>query len=146
MMMGIAPQWLWLTAGILLLAAETTAPGVFLFWIGLAAMATGLALFVVPLAFMPQLVLFAVLALAAVVAGRFLQVRSRDAASDAPFLNERGRSLLGKSFPLESPIVNGAGSVRIGDTVWRVAGADAPAGARVTVKGVDGGTLLVEHG
>lgn len=143
-MMGIAPQWLWLTAGILLLAAETTAPGVFLFWIGLAAIVTGLLLFVTPLSFMVQLITFALLGLVTVAVGRYLQTRQRGDASDAPFLNERGRSLLGKSYPLESAIVNGAGSVRIGDTVWRVAGPEAPVGARVTVRSVDGGTLIVE--
>jgi membrane protein implicated in regulation of membrane protease activity len=143
-MAGIASSWLWLTAGILLLAAEAALPGVFLFWIGLAAMATGLVLFVVALPLMPQLVLFAMLGLAAVALGRFLQLRSRHGPDDAPFLNERGRSLVGKVLPLETAIVNGAGTVRIGDSVWRVAGADQPAGARVTVKGVDGGTLLVE--
>ena len=143
-MAGIASSWLWLTAGILLLAAEAAMPGVFLFWIGLAAVATGLVLFAVSLSLVPQLVLFAFLGLAAVAIGRFLQLRSQHGPADAPFLNERGRSLVGMVLPLETAIVNGVGAVRIGDSVWRVAGADQPAGARVAVKGVDGGTLLVE--
>ncbi len=119
---GIASSWLWLTAGILLLAAEAAMPGVFLFWIGLAAVATGILLFVFPWALVPQLVLFALLALVAIATGRFLQSRSKHGPEDAPFLNERGRSLVGKVLPLETAIVNGAGSVRIGDSVWRVTG------------------------
>jgi inner membrane protein len=53
MLSGIASHWLWLAGGVLLLAAETMLPGVFLFWIGLAAIATGLALFVLPLSLTP---------------------------------------------------------------------------------------------
>jgi inner membrane protein len=35
--------------------------------------------------------------------------------------------------------------VRIGDTVWRVSGPDAPAGSRVKVTSTDGPTLFVEQ-
>jgi inner membrane protein len=143
-MIGIAPQWLWLAGGLVLLAAEALAPGVFLFWIGLAAIATGLILLAAPLSLVPQLLVFAALGLAAIALGRLIQRREKAQATDAPFLNERGRALVGRVYPLETAIVNGAGSVRIGDTVWRVTGADAAAGARVKVTGVDGGTLVVE--
>jgi hypothetical protein len=142
---GIAPQWLWLTAGLLLLAAETALPGVFLFWIGLAAIATGALLFALPLSLVAQLLSFAALGLAAVALGRVVQLRESRRPTDAPFLNERGRALVGRVYPLETAIVNGAGSVRIGDSVWRVTGTDAEAGARVKITGVDGGTLMVER-
>jgi membrane protein implicated in regulation of membrane protease activity len=46
-------------------------------------------------------------------------------------------------FTLEKPIVDGAGTVRIGDTVWRVAGPDAPAGSRVKIVQADGANLTV---
>ena len=45
---------------------------------------------------------------------------------------------------MEKPIVNGSGTVRIGDTLWRVSGPDAPAGGRVKVMRADGPTLVVE--
>jgi len=143
-MMGIAPAWIWLSVGILLLAAETAVPGVFLIWIGLAALATGLALFTTPLDAAAQLLIFAALGLAMIGLGLIIQSRQRPNPSDAPFLNERARSLLGQVLPLESAIVNGAGSVRIGDSVWRVTGPEAAVGSRVIVTGVDGGTLTVE--
>jgi membrane protein implicated in regulation of membrane protease activity len=54
------------------------------------------------------------------------------------------KSMIGAVYPLESAIVNGAGSVRIGDSVWRVTGADLSAGTKVKVTGVDGSTLTVE--
>ena len=42
------------------------------------------------------------------------------------------------------PIVDGVGTVRIGDTVWRVNGPDGPAGSRVKVTRTDGANLIVE--
>jgi membrane protein implicated in regulation of membrane protease activity len=41
------------------------------------------------------------------------------------------------------PIENGFGKVRVGDTLWRVKGDDAPAGDKVEVTGTDGVLLLV---
>ncbi len=64
--------------------------------------------------------------------------------TDAPFLNERGREMIGKVLPLETGIVNGTGSVRIGDSVWRVTGEDRAAGEKVRIAGIEGGTLKVE--
>ena len=46
-------------------------------------------------------------------------------------------------FTLEKPIVDGSGTVRIDDTIWRVAGPDAPAGSRVKVVSADGASLTV---
>ena len=40
-------------------------------------------------------------------------------------------------------VFDGNGTVRIGDTVWRVAGPDTPAGTRVKVVQVDGANLTV---
>jgi inner membrane protein len=141
---GISAHWLWLAGGILLLAAETMLPGIFLFWIGLAAIGTGLILWVIPSSLTLQLVLFAILGLASILLGRVVQNRQKGDATDAPFLNERGKGMIGKVYALETAIVNGAGSVRIGDSVWRVTGVDRAAGAQVKITGVDGGTLVVE--
>jgi inner membrane protein len=47
-------------------------------------------------------------------------------------------------FTLEKPIVDGFGTIGIDDTVWRVAGPDAPAGSKVKVTRVDGAALHVE--
>jgi membrane protein implicated in regulation of membrane protease activity len=44
---------------------------------------------------------------------------------------------------LEKPIIDGSGTVRIDDTIWRVAGPDAPAGSRVKVVHADGASLTV---
>jgi membrane protein implicated in regulation of membrane protease activity len=44
---------------------------------------------------------------------------------------------------LEKPIIDGAGTVRIDDTIWRVAGPDTPAGSRVRIVQADGASLTV---
>jgi membrane protein implicated in regulation of membrane protease activity len=134
--------WNWLIFGFILMALEVIAPGVFLFWLGLAAILIGLISFVVELSWQLQLVLFAVFAAAAVPVWRRL-ARPNLEASDSPFLNRRSEALLGREFTLEKPIIDGSGTVRIGDTVWRVAGPDTPAGTRVKVVQVDGANLTV---
>ncbi len=134
--------WNWLIFGFILMALEVLAPGVFLFWLGLAALLVGLVSFVVHLAWQTQLVLFALFAAAAVPVWRRL-ARGSSEASESPFLNQRSQALLGREFTLEKPIIDGSGTVRIGDTVWRVAGPDTPAGTRVKVVQVDGANLTV---
>ncbi|RJF70517.1 NfeD family protein [Rhodopseudomonas palustris] len=140
--------WNWLIVGFILMALELLAPGIFLFWLGLAALLTGLATFafaaVAALSWQAQFLLFAVLAVAAVPLWRRV-ARGGEAESTAtnPFLNRRTDALVGREFTLERPIVGGVGSVRIDDTFWRVTGPDVPAGSRVKIVQADGVNLIV---
>jgi len=52
--------------------------------------------------------------------------------------------MIGQTFTLEKPIVDGVGTIRVGDTIWRVSGTDRPAGGRVKVTRVDGANLIVD--
>ncbi|HSV22184.1 MAG TPA: hypothetical protein VLJ17_04055 [Xanthobacteraceae bacterium] len=45
---------------------------------------------------------------------------------------------------MEKPIVDGSGTIGIDDTVWRITGADIPAGSRVRVARDDGTALHLE--
>jgi inner membrane protein len=135
--------WNWLIFGVILMALELHAPGIFLFWLGLAALLVGLVSFAFTPSWQVQLLMFAVFAAAAVPVWRRL-ARSNTAVSVSnPFLNKRADALVGRVFTLEKPIVDGAGTVRIDDTVWRVAGPDAPAGSRVRIVQADGASLTV---
>jgi len=135
--------WNWLIFGFILMALELAAPGVFLFWLGLAALLVGLLSFAITPSWQTQLLMFAVVAAAAVPAWRHF-ARSATAASQSnPFLNRRNQALIGREFTLEKPIIDGAGTVRIDDTVWRIAGPDTPAGSRVKVIRADGASLTV---
>ena len=135
--------WNWLIIGFILMALEVLAPGVFLFWLGLAALLVGLISFGVAISWQIQLLMFAIFAAAAVPVWRRLARLKPDARAASPFLNKRADALLGREFTLEKPIVDGNGTMRIGDTVWRVAGPDTPAGTRVKVVQVDGANLTV---
>jgi membrane protein implicated in regulation of membrane protease activity len=135
--------WNWLIFGIILMALELAAPGVFMFWLGLAALLVGLLSFVVHPAWQSQILMFAVFAAAAVPLWRRV-ARSNTAVSKTnPFLNKRADALVGRVFTLEKPIIDGSGTVRIDDTIWRVAGPDVPAGSRVRIVQADGASLTV---
>ena len=135
--------WNWLIFGVLLMALELLAPGVFLFWLGLAALLVGLLSFAIEPSWQTQLLMFAVFAAAAVPAWRRLAKSEGSVSKSNPFLNKRTEALIGRVFTLEKPIVDGAVTVRIDDTVWRVAGPDAPAGSRVKIVQADGASLTV---
>jgi membrane protein implicated in regulation of membrane protease activity len=137
--------WNWLIFGLILMALELLAPGVFLFWLGLAALLVGLLSFVfnVNPSWQLQILMFAVFAAAAVPLWRRVARKHTAASKSNPFLNKRSDALVGRVFTLEKPIVDGAGTVRIDDTIWRVAGPDAPAGSRVRIVHADGASLTV---
>src|ERR1019366_8872533 len=58
--------WNWLIFGVILMALELLAPGVFLFWLGLAALLVGLLSFAFNPSWQLQILMFAVFAVAAV--------------------------------------------------------------------------------
>ena len=135
--------WNWLIFGVILMALELIVPGVFLFWLGLAALLVGLSSFAINPSWQVQILMFAIFAAAAVPLWRRV-ARSNTAVSKSnPFLNKRADALVGRVFTLEKPIIDGSGTVRIDDTIWRVAGPDAPAGSRVKVVHADGASLTV---
>jgi membrane protein implicated in regulation of membrane protease activity len=135
--------WNWLIFGFVLMGLELLAPGVFLFWLGLAAMLVGLLLFAINPAWQTQLLMFAVFAVAAVPAWRYFARSASSHSVSNPFLNRRTEAMIGREFTLEKPIVDGSGTLRIDDTIWRVAGPDTPAGSRVRIVQADGASLTV---
>ena len=135
--------WNWLIFGFVLMALELLAPGVFLFWLGLSSLMVGLVSFAINPSWQTQLLMFAVFAVASVPAWRYFARSASSHSQSNPFLNRRTEAMIGREFTLEKPIVGGTGTVRIDDTIWRVAGPDAPAGSRVKVVRADGASLTV---
>ena len=135
--------WNWLIAGFILMALELLAPGVFMFWLGLAALLVGLLSFAINPSWQVQFLMFAVFAVAAVPLWRRVARSNSSVSASNPFLNKRTDALIGRVFTLEKPIIDGFGTVRIDDTFWRVAGPDAPAGSRVKIVKADGSSLTV---
>ena len=106
----------WILAGLLLIL-ELTAPAYFFLWLGIAAAATGLLLLVFPsIPLELQLVLFAVLSVAAVIVWRKYR-ESNPVVSDQPNLNRRGEQYSGRIFTLGQPIVDGVGKVTVDDSM-----------------------------
>jgi len=135
--------WSWMILAAVLFVLELLAPGIFFMWFGLAALATGLIMFRYDLGWQWQLIWFCGLSLASVlIASRYL--RGHPLESDQPLLNQRAAQLIGQTFDLVDPIVNGRGSIHSGDTIWRVEGPALPKGARIKVVAVDGSVLKVE--
>lgn len=138
--------WSWLVLGFILLALEIVVPGVFLVWIGLAAIVTGiLSIALWDAGFWPwqaQVLVFLLLSLIAAWAGARL-VRSRETLTDEPLLNQRAEQLVGRTAVLDEAIREGRGRIRLGDTLWLVTGPDLPAGTRVRVVAARGGELSV---
>lgn len=145
MILELGP-WSWLVLGLILLAGELVVPGIFLIWIGIAAIIVGaISLLIWDAGFWTwqvQVLVFLALAIAAALLGR--RFMHKQDFSDQPLLNRRGEQLIGKTATLETAIENGRGRIRIDDTIWRVAGPDLEAGTKVRISGVIDATLTVE--
>ena len=138
------PHWGWLALGLVLAIAEMAIPGVFLIWLAGAALITGVVSWVVPIGVPLQIVLFAVLAIVSVFAGK-RYLRDNPILAADPMMNDRGARLVGESVIVTHVIEGGSGRVKLGDSEWLVRGPDAEPGTRMRVTGHDGAVLLVEH-
>jgi inner membrane protein len=136
--------WNWFILAGILFGLEILLPGTFLLWLGFAAVAVGLISLGIDWSWQLQLISFGVLSLVAILAWRRLGTRV-EPVGDRPFLNRRADAFVGRIFTLEKPIMDGSGTLRIDDTVWRVSGPDSPAGSRVRVTRADGTTLVVDR-
>ena len=135
--------WSWLIAGLVLLGLELLLPGGVFVWLGIAAMITALVSFAFPLDWPREFGLFGILGILAIVV--WLRViRLRGNRTDRPLLNRRAERFVGQEAVLDEPITDGYGRVPLGDTVWRIAGPDLPAGRRVRIVGHEGAVLKVE--
>jgi hypothetical protein len=136
--------WAWIVLGLVLVGGEMLAPGVFLLWLGLAALLTGAIVGLTGLAWQGALLVFAALAVASVLLGRAVTRHRSEEPDTASGLNDRGRQLIGKVFKLEATMAGGEGRIRVGDSSWRITGPELLAGTEVRVVRVDGATLVVE--
>src|SRR5437763_14345699 len=84
--------WNWLIVGLLLMGLELLAPGVFLFWLGLAALLVGGLSFAINPSWQSQILLFAIFAAAAVPLWRRVARRDTATGSSNPFLNKRAEA------------------------------------------------------
>ncbi len=139
-----ATFWTWAIVAVVLVTFEIFAPGIAFLWLGLAAAAVSLIVFIAPdIAWPLQLVIYAVLAVVAVVLGRRFVKRHPVSTTDRT-LNRRGAQYVGRVFTLMTPIENGRGKLKVDDTTWVVEGPDLPAGTHVRVTAVENVVFRVE--
>ena len=136
------PGLIWILVGILLLFGELFLPGVFLLWIGLATIATGLLVMLFDPTFGSTVLLFNLLLLAGVGLG----IKYRPKTRGHPAVNMANSGLVGRSGHVIS--VDSVGlRVRVGDSDWA---ARLPRdiestmeGTAVRIEAVDGTVLVV---
>lgn len=125
-LMVVHPHIFWLSLGGLLLAAEMLGGNGYLLWSGVAAVITGLVVWLVPLGWEWQGVMFAILTLlAAWLWWKWLARGVRGQKHSDSNLNQRGH-------------------MRVGDSSWPVsASEDLGAGTHVEVIAIEGITLII---
>ena len=140
---GLAAHWVWLTLGLVLAGLEMLVPGVYLIWLALAAIVTGVLTLTLDLSLPVQVVDFVFLSLIiAFSAKRFL--RDRPIESSDPLMNRRGARMVGETALVVQAIEHGSGRVKLGDSEWIARGPNIAVGERVRISGSEGAILLVE--
>jgi hypothetical protein len=134
-------HWWWLIGGLVLLSAVMLVPGVYLVWLGVAALLTGVLAFALPLP--AELASFAALSVGTTLLGRGWY-RTRPVVSSNPLLNDRGAQLIGQVVSVVEAGADGRLRVKVGDGVWTARGTAAQLGQEVRIIGSDGQTLIVE--
>ncbi|HRW29265.1 MAG: NfeD family protein [Emcibacteraceae bacterium] len=137
--------WFWFVLTLVLLGLEMMVPGVIFLWLAIAAIFVGGIVYIDgAIGWEVQFVIFSVLGIISVYAGRNY-LKKNPIKSEDENLNVRGARYIGKKYKLERALVNGEGKIRIGDTLWLVRGDfDGEVGMTVRVTGSDGTVLLVE--
>ena len=131
----------WFLAGVALLAAEVPVPGLYLMWLGLAALGTGALTLALALPLAAEVAVFVTLAALSVALGwRLRRASPTRLPVNLPASGLVGRAAVALAF--EGP----EGRVRVGDTDWpaRLDRGDTPApGTMLRVVRVEGVTLVV---
>lgn len=138
-------HWFWFVLALVLLGLEMAIPGVIFLWLAIAgAIVGGLVYADGSIGWEIQFVIFSVLGIISVYAGR-TYLRKNPIVSEDENLNDRGSRYVGNKYVLERELINGEGKIRIGDSLWLVRGDfDGEVGSSVRVTGSDGTVLLVK--
>ncbi len=136
------PGLIWVLTGLALLGGELLLPGIYLVWVGAAAIGTGLLLLIAA----PSFTLAVAVFLGLLAAGIGLSLKLRPRGGPAHRVNAPEAGLAGR----HATVVEAEGTtlrVRLGDSDWPARlprGVAMPApGTAVRVEAVDGNTLVV---
>ena len=135
----------WGLLGIILVGVELVTGSTYILWPAVAALIVAICVFVLPLSWGVQFVIFFVLSVALLVVGHFY-VRPLLKSGEPSDINDPSRSMLGRRVTAFVDFENGHGRVTVGDTQWKAAssGADPKEGDQLVITSLKGTTLFVE--
>lgn len=135
----------WLIFGVVLLTLEVLTGTTYILWPAVAALLVGVLVFVVPLSWELQFLLFFIISAVLLFAGHkyFQPLMQGGEPSD---LNDRARSMLGRRVKAATNFETGRGRVHVGDTQWQAVmeEGDALEGDELKIIAVQGTILQVE--
>lgn len=138
--------WVWLVVGGVAMLLELLVAGVFLFWLGLGALVTGVVLLSLPdLPLWAQITVFIIAMFASLGIGIRVTRRQKGNAASST-LNLGMKALVGHSAVAVDSFVHGQGRVRVQDTTYQAKsqGAEVKAGDRLEIVGVEGNCYWVK--
>jgi inner membrane protein len=132
--------WAWIIAGAVIAGLEILVPGMFLLWIGIGAVATGVLLARYPdLTLAWQFLVFAVSMVSSIGIGFWIQRRS-GRSKQARFLNREMKAMVGKRYVAITPFTVGRGRIKVHDSSYAaLSNEDIAAGDVVEVVAIEDG-------
>lgn len=139
--------WHWWALAGILIALEILVASTYLLWPAVAAAAMGAIVFFAPeFDWRVQVLTFAVMSFASVIALHTWRRRHAPEPTDHPNLNSRGQGYVGRRFRVAENFIDGTGRLRVDDTWWAATtddGSTPEPNALVEVTAVEGNTLKV---
>ena len=136
----------WMILAIVLLGVELVTGTTYILWVAAAALIMAALVFILPLSWGVQFVLFFILSVVLLVLGH-KYVRPKFKGGEPADLNDRARTMVGEPVKAVADFEFGKGRVSHGDTQWAAAlisGKEAKAGDQLRIVSVKGATLQVE--
>ncbi|ECH2288269.1 NfeD family protein [Enterobacter cancerogenus] len=137
--------YFWLCTGGVLLAVEVVGANGYLLWSAVAAIITGFLVWLFPVGWQWQGVLFSSITIIVLFLwDKWFRLSKKE--NTESLLNKRNSQFIGRRFVLDSTLVNCSGRVRVNDSIWPVrANSNIECGIEVEVFAVDGITLLIRE-
>jgi len=134
----------WVILGVILLILEVVTGTTYILWPAIAALIVGVFVFILPLSWEMQFLLFFLISSILLVIGH-THVRPKLQGGQPSDLNDRARSLIGMRVKAVADFEIGQGRVHVGDTQWRARSDDKiVSGQDLRVISVKGTTLTVQ--
>ena len=135
----------WIIIGVLLLILELVTGTTYILWPAAAALIVGVMVFILPLGWEMQFLLFFILSTVLLIIGH-THIRPKMEGGAPSDLNDRARSMVGMRVRAIADFDTGQGRVQVGDTQWRASmeSGAAKAGEELRIVSVTGTTLNVE--